>query len=239
VVKKFSPGCGSCRVKCQAVTCLPDSVCWDMTGFTEEASCPQSFPLVLPVVTAAGADVTYRLGVFCNGSGYTAFPHNTQPGAITYTVTCQLAIDIAGSAFHPDYMGLHVHIGNTFEYGANGLLVAANPFEVANTPPPGFARISGGANAHYDAQDQDWAVTVTGAPCEGEGFMALAPPPARPERCLHLGARAEFKTGCGGFSCLHRCELGHTEDPMEGVGLVRPGGLCQTCVQYQADGGAF
>jgi hypothetical protein len=84
-------------------------------------------------------------------------------------------------------------------------------------------------------------VTVTPGPCPAAmgspvAFGAAATPdrpgkakpPRRPLRCVHLGTRTEFRTGCGGWTCRHLCNVGHGE--------VRPGVECQTCPDYDADG---
>jgi len=52
----------------------------------------------------------------------------------------------------------------------------------------------------------------------------------RMNRCEHLGHRVEFRTGCGGWGCLHAC----------GKGLVAiPGKTCQTCSEYKDSGDKF
>lgn len=51
-------------------------------------------------------------------------------------------------------------------------------------------------------------------------------PPARPDRCRHLGKRTERKSGCNGWKCAHDCDLG--------LAAV-PGVACQTCEKYEAD----
>ena len=48
-----------------------------------------------------------------------------------------------------------------------------------------------------------------------------------PLECIHLGKREEFRAGCGGGFCLHRC----------GRGLPAvPGGFCQTCADFDSGG---
>jgi hypothetical protein len=228
VVKRFSPGCGACRVSCgTAHPCAPDILCLDLVGFN---CCAQTFPVVLPNISAAGAwQATYA----CEDSA----------ASVEYTIECNSDGTVDVVVKYP-VGGLSVN------YAAFGVTPTSyNPFAVSipvggfDRSPPGPAECSGNPAGYAKA---NWSAEVTGYPCDGgEGFMAVAPerlaapPPARPERCLHLGPRTEFKTGCGGFNCFHQCELGHTEDPMRGVGLVRPGGFCQTCVDFTPDGGAI
>jgi hypothetical protein len=52
-------------------------------------------------------------------------------------------------------------------------------------------------------------------------------PVARPKKCPHLGKRTEFRAGCSGWMCGHDCDLGHP---------AVPGGYCQSCPDYEADG---
>jgi hypothetical protein len=80
---------------------------------------------------------------------------------------------------------------------------------------------------------------IRGGAAPGPDRARRPPPAARTARCEHLGRRAEFKAGCGGFRCLHACDKGHTEDPLLGIGLVRPAGFCQTCVDFQNSGESF
>jgi len=49
----------------------------------------------------------------------------------------------------------------------------------------------------------------------------------RPERCIHLGSRTEFRAGCGGWKCKHKCDKGHE--------YAIPGDNCQTCGDYELD----
>jgi predicted GH43/DUF377 family glycosyl hydrolase len=46
-------------------------------------------------------------------------------------------------------------------------------------------------------------------------------------KCLHLGARTEFREGCGGWSCRHECEAGEP--------VAVPGGVCQRCPKWEPD----
>lgn len=46
-------------------------------------------------------------------------------------------------------------------------------------------------------------------------------------RCLHIGPRVEFREGCGGWSCAHRCEAGEP--------VAVPGGVCQGCPRWEAE----
>jgi hypothetical protein len=225
MVKRFSPGCGACRVSCgSAHPCAPDILCLDMTGFN---CCAVTFPVVLPNTSAGGA---WGLVYTCEDS----------PSQIDFYVQC--------NADGTVNVGLIFPVGGV-RYETSDLTPNSyNPFSVTaavgtfDRVPPGLGECAGNPAGYAKA---NWSAEVTGYPCDGEGFMAVAPdrltapPQARPERCLHLGPRTEFKTGCGGFNCFHACELGHTEDPMRGVGLVRPGGFCQTCPDYSPDGGAF
>jgi hypothetical protein len=46
-------------------------------------------------------------------------------------------------------------------------------------------------------------------------------------RCLYLGTRTEFRSGCSGWGCRHQCELGL---------MAVPGGSCQVCSHFEDDG---
>lgn len=66
-----------------------------------------------------------------------------------------------------------------------------------------------------------------GAPVSPKGTRpqpGLIELPVRPQECRHLGRRTEFRSGCGGWSCRHDCDLG-----LPAV----PGGYCQTCPKYE------
>jgi len=47
--------------------------------------------------------------------------------------------------------------------------------------------------------------------------------------CTHLGARVEFRPGCGGRMCRHECDAGEP--------VAVPGGVCQTCSKWESDTG--
>ena len=57
--------------------------------------------------------------------------------------------------------------------------------------------------------------------------------PPRPNRCQELDKRLEFRTGCGGWLCAHRCNLLVILQP------VVPGQTCQTCESYRDSGERF
>lgn len=64
-------------------------------------------------------------------------------------------------------------------------------------------------------------------PALGRVIEPRSTQPQRQKKCIHLGIRTEYRAGCGGWNCLHKCEAGHGE--------VTPGGHCQTCSDYSPD----
>lgn len=60
----------------------------------------------------------------------------------------------------------------------------------------------------------------------GMMFRAAAPEPEMRSRCIHLEQRTEFRAGCSGWMCEHKCALG-----LKAV----PGKECQTCPSYEPD----
>jgi hypothetical protein len=57
---------------------------------------------------------------------------------------------------------------------------------------------------------------------------AAAAPLVRPDRCVSLLKRTEFRSGCAGLTCRHGCKL-----DLPAV----PAGHCQTCTAYVAEPG--
>ena len=74
------------------------------------------------------------------------------------------------------------------------------------------------------------AVQATTPVVQHTSGVMIALPIARPNVCEFLQRRTEFKAGCGGWRCLHRCE--------KGLPAV-PGAYCQTCSQYEDSGRKF
>jgi hypothetical protein len=75
------------------------------------------------------------------------------------------------------------------------------------------------------------ATPATAAPARGY----RPPPPARPRICLYA-ERVEFRAGCSGFRCQHRCT---SPDPgvraaLGDTDIVLPADECQTCSGYTA-----
>jgi hypothetical protein len=85
--------------------------------------------------------------------------------------------------------------------------------------------------ARHDQRYRDlWGVPGPAEPVpEGSEFRPAGGGLARPARCVSLGVREEFRPGCGGLACRHACD--------RGLPAV-PGGFCQTCPDYEADGDA-
>lgn len=68
------------------------------------------------------------------------------------------------------------------------------------------------------------------------GGVDAAPPPVKPKPrlplrgpCDSLGVRTEFRAGCGGNMCKHKCNAGEP--------VAVPGGVCQTCTKWVPEGG--
>lgn len=64
-----------------------------------------------------------------------------------------------------------------------------------------------------------------------------APKPGR-RKCLDLGPRVEFRPGCGGWKCRHRCDS-HRPDAaahLGGTGETVPARQCKTCPAFADDG---
>jgi hypothetical protein len=93
---------------------------------------------------------------------------------------------------------------------------------------------SAGATWNQCGQNSD-GTTYTGStsltnPTFKQGTKAGAvslPTVPHPDRCNSYNGRDEFRTGCNGWLCAGKCELG-IKDCM-------PGGFCQTCERYEVD----
>ena len=70
-------------------------------------------------------------------------------------------------------------------------------------------------------------VKAGGVPAKTQGGGTLTPPKPARGRCLHVGPRVEFRPGCGGRMCIHKCLAGEPE--------AVPGGVCQTCTKWEAE----
>jgi hypothetical protein len=128
---------------------------------------------------------------------------------------------------------------------AQYLLADANPGSGSSSADNQNFCQNGGLFYKYDPNNQapDWpteiAVVPTGslltcndcAPTNQGGMMVTAPRRPlslyRPDRCVHLEQRMEFRTGCNGMGCLHRCSKLYP---------AVPAGFCQRCPAYEPEG---
>jgi hypothetical protein len=65
---------------------------------------------------------------------------------------------------------------------------------------------------------------------------APAAPSGRVLQCVSLGERVEFRAGCGGWNCLHKCDSKRADvaDHLGGIMEATPGDDCQDCPGYVA-----
>ena len=73
----------------------------------------------------------------------------------------------------------------------------------------------------------DGQIFVTPTPVR-DVVQVAEPLPTVRGNCLHLGKRTEFREGCSGWGCRHDCEAGEP--------AAVPGGNCQACPKWEAEG---
>ena len=224
----------------------PSTMCAVVTGVTGVCGCDPVAEVTLTRGDPPFADYLW--------SGYADLTGCTPTVRMTVTVSCA---DGPPGAFNVQVQfgqtaapfGVCAYSNDSIFVGDGG--AGCDPFFI-DTAAGGNAWAEGGSGLCSCFPDAaSIAVTVSAGSC-GEALMAgprlltatataapargyRPPPPARPRICLYA-ERVEFRAGCSGFRCQHRCT---SPDPgvraaLGDTDIVLPADECQTCSGYTA-----